>query len=108
MTREYYSHILAISKREHYSHKVREVISVSSFTEAREACNMRQEDVALKLGIDRSTVSKWEVGKAIPRGTHLIKLAELYNCTTDRLLGINKAPEVLHPTTSHQTLMCDN
>ena len=60
---------------------------MSSFTELRESCNMRQEDVAIKLGIDRSTVSKWEVGKATPRGAILIKLPELYNCTPDEIMA---------------------
>ena len=38
------------------------------------------------LGINQSTVHLWEVGKTKPRGALLIKVAELYGCTTDELL----------------------
>ena len=58
------------------------------------AKDLTQADVAEHLGLtDKSTVSKWETGESYPRTELLIKLAELYNCTTDRLLGINEAPE---------------
>ena len=47
---------------------------------------MLQEDVASALGVDRSSVAKWETGKAVPRATMLIKLADLFGCTVDELL----------------------
>ena len=61
------------------------------FTLMREARKLRQEDVAEALGIDRSAVSKWETGKALPRAEMLFKLADLYNCTIDDLLASNPA-----------------
>lgn len=46
-----------------------------------------QEFVAHKLGIDRSTVAKWETGVSFPRPAMLRRIANLYGCTVDDLLG---------------------
>lgn len=48
---------------------------------------LRQEDIAEKLGIDRSAVAKWEAGESLPRADKLPQLARLLNCTVDELLG---------------------
>lgn len=52
----------------------------------RVAAGLRQEDVARELNIDRSTVAKWETGRAKPRADALIKLARLFGCTVGELL----------------------
>ena len=52
----------------------------------RMASNLTQEEVARELRIDRSSVAKWETGKADPRAEVLIKLAKLFGCTVDELL----------------------
>ena len=48
---------------------------------------LRQEDIAEKLGIDRSTVAKWEAGESLPRADKLPQLARLLGCKVDDLLG---------------------
>ena len=48
--------------------------------------NLTQEEVARELRIDRSSVAKWETGKADPRADMLVKLAKLFGCTVDELL----------------------
>ncbi len=45
-----------------------------------------QEEVADRLGIDRSTVAKWKTGTASPRADKLLQLARILNCTADELL----------------------
>ena len=45
-----------------------------------------QEELADKLDVSRQTISKWEVGKAVPELEKLIKLAELFNITVDELV----------------------
>lgn len=45
-----------------------------------------QDQIAELVGVDRSTVAKWETGKAYPRVEILIKLSEIFGCTTDELL----------------------
>ena len=55
--------------------------------------NLTQKEVARKLQIDRSTVAKWETGKADPRAEELTKLAKLFGCTVDELLTDTAAEE---------------
>ena len=52
----------------------------------REKCKMLQDDLAILLNIDRSTVAKWETGVAKPRADKLPALAKLLHCTVDQLL----------------------
>lgn len=55
----------------------------------REALNLRQEDLAIKLSVDRSTVAKWETGESMPRVDKLCTLANVLNCSVDDLLCEN-------------------
>lgn len=48
---------------------------------------LRQEDVAKLLDVDQSAVSYWESGRYEPVRKYRSKLAELYGCTADELLG---------------------
>lgn len=57
-----------------------------NIAEARKKCGMKQEDLAKELGVDRSSVAKWETGKAMPRAKMLRKIAKVLNCTLDDLL----------------------
>ena len=52
----------------------------------RERNSFTQVDIAEKLQIDKSTVSKWETGESMPRAEKLIQLAKLFDCTVDELL----------------------
>lgn len=45
---------------------------------ARKAKKLTQEDVAQRLGIDYSTISKWENGRSAPSMETLVQLAEMY------------------------------
>ena len=56
----------------------------------REKAGLKQKEVSRALNVDRTAISKWETGESLPRAERLIKLAELYNCTTDELLGLNR------------------
>lgn len=46
---------------------------------------MTQADLAGALGVDPSTVAKWESEKAYPRADLLPKIARLLGCTIDEL-----------------------
>jgi transcriptional regulator with XRE-family HTH domain len=47
-----------------------------------------QQDIADKLNMSRSTIANYESGeKKIPREETLIRIADLFNTTTDYLLG---------------------
>lgn len=64
---------------------------------ARKAAGMKQTDVAKIVGICQSGYSDWERGKNKIDNKSLQKLAELYGCSVDYLLGRedakNPAPE---------------
>ena len=49
-----------------------------------------QEDLARRLGVERSAVAKWESGKSQPQAACLIALAEIFGCTVDEILGRGK------------------
>ncbi len=55
--------------------------------EVRKSRGLSQEEVAKEIGIDRSTVAKWETGKAKPKADTLLALSALFNCSIDEILG---------------------
>lgn len=61
--------------------------------ECRKASGLSQKQVALTLGVAAPSVSEWENGKTTPTCENLIALAQLFDVTTDRLLGIEKAAQ---------------
>lgn len=60
---------------------------MNAFEAYRKAANMTQGEAAAALGIDRSTVTKWETGKALPTAWMLWKVSRLYGCTMDDLVN---------------------
>lgn len=48
--------------------------------------NITQSDVAGTLGVSRQAVSKWETDESLPDLDKLVKLADLFEVTTDFLL----------------------
>jgi len=49
--------------------------------------NLSQQQVAEYLNVKRETYTMYEIGKNIPPTENILKLAELYKCSTDYLLG---------------------
>ena len=60
----------------------------NSMALARKKAKLLQKDVADMLGVHRSSIAKWETGVAMPRAGTLVKLAKLYGCTIDDLIGV--------------------
>lgn len=48
---------------------------------------MTQETLALKLGVTRQTVSKWENGISVPDADTLAKMADIFEVSVSELLG---------------------
>lgn len=48
---------------------------------------MTKTQLADRLGLDLSTVCKWESGVNKPTADGLLKLADLFHCTIDELYG---------------------
>ena len=64
-------------------------IIAKNIKETRESMNMLQQELADKLNITRPVISNWENAKSEPSSTQLLKLADIFGVSTDRLLGRN-------------------
>jgi len=53
----------------------------------RRASNLTQEQVASFIGVKRVAYTAYEAGRTSPSLENVVKLAKLYNVTTDTLLG---------------------
>ena len=62
----------------------------------RKQAGLNQEEAAKQLSINRSTISKWETGAALPTVKRLIQAAALYGCRTEDL--IRETPPALRDT----------
>jgi transcriptional regulator with XRE-family HTH domain len=59
---------------------------LNPFEHYRRRANLTQKDVADILGLDQTTVSRWECGHKLPRADRLLRISELYHCSVDDLL----------------------
>ena len=57
--------------------------------------NLSQEELAVKMGVTRQAVSKWERAESAPDMENLILLAKLYGVTIDELLNTGASPETV-------------
>lgn len=48
---------------------------------------MSQTELAKSAGVSQTTVNAWETGKAEPSSSAVARLADIFNVTTDYLLG---------------------
>ena len=53
----------------------------------RQAQKISQKQLADKLGVDQTTISKWEKGKAYPSINKLKKVSNILICSVDDLIG---------------------
>lgn len=54
----------------------------------RARAGMSAKEVAHEIGVHENAVLRWEDGTAEPMGGNLVKLANLYGCSADYLLGV--------------------
>ena len=55
---------------------------------AREYCELTQTEVSKRTGINFKTISNWEHNVSRPSTDDLVVLSEIYNTSSDSLLGI--------------------
>ena len=67
----------------------------SRLYEMRCACGWSQVEVAKRLSVSKQTVSNWENENIQPSVEMLVKIAKLFQVSTDYLLGLNDTP-ILH------------
>lgn len=58
----------------------------------REAVRLTQKEAAARLRINRSTIAHWELGRNGPSKRIIHRVAELYGCSIEDLLGESKQP----------------
>lgn len=58
--------------------------------QVREKNKMTQAELAKRIGITRSGVNAWEMGISIPSTQYIVELAQIFNVSTDFLLGVEK------------------
>lgn len=68
----------------------------------RERAGMYQSDLGKYLGVSAQAVSKWELGKAEPDSTSIIKMCALFGISSDELLGREPKEEPLVPAIKEQ------
>ena len=64
-----------------------EVGDMSTIREGRKAVGLTQGKLAEKMGVTRTTVTKWETGKAFPKTKMLIQLSEILKISVENLLN---------------------
>lgn len=66
-------------------HKKGNEVIVLNIEKIRKSKNLTQMQLAEKVGVERSTIAKWELGIAMPTAQKLPKIAEVLECTIDDL-----------------------
>ena len=75
----------------------------------RQEKHLKQELVALLVGVTKSAVSSWELDMRQPSYAALIRLADIYRVSTDCLLGREdqRSVDLSGLTAAEATLICD-
>ncbi|WP_262394991.1 helix-turn-helix domain-containing protein [Youxingia wuxianensis] len=75
----------------------------------RQEKHLKQEQVALLVGVTKSAVSAWELDMRQPSYEALIRLAELYRVSTDYLLGrtYSRSIDLTGLTNAEIALICE-
>lgn len=56
--------------------------------ELREEQALSMKELGMKIGVSDAAVCKWENGISEPKITYVLRLAALFECSTDYLLGV--------------------
>lgn len=62
--------------------------------ELRKEKNLTQQDLADYLNVSKYTISHWELGESFPPINFLYKLADIFECSIDYLVGRTDEIEV--------------
>lgn len=60
----------------------------------REQRGFTQAELSRQLGITRSSVNAWEMGISVPSTQYVVELANIFNVSTDYLLGVDTTATV--------------
>lgn len=86
----------------HYRRQMKEALTTDQqrgvrMRAAREAANLTLQGVANRIGVDKSTVWKWEHGQHRADDKHIEALSKLYGVTPEHLMfGVNPSDDTEH------------
>lgn len=69
-----------------YTNKIRDLRIEKSMTQLR---------LSIELEVSQETVSTYEIGKHYPSARSLIRMAELFDASTDYILGLNPVRKMI-------------
>lgn len=61
---------------------------MKNITSERIRMGISQKELADKLGVSLTTVSRWEQGRSLPNSTDLISMRNVFGCSVDYLLAL--------------------
>ena len=65
---------------------------------------LSQEELGAKLGVSRQTISKWELGSALPDAVNLLAISQYFQISVDALLDNTSAVSSDRHTAFHRFL----
>lgn len=69
---------------------------------------MTQERFAELLGVSRTAVAKWENGYAEPSLQNIVRISEVFNVSSDYLLGVNIKRKSIQTSISDEAISALN
>lgn len=69
-------------------------IFMENLTWLRKINRLTQEQLALKVGVSRESITKWENGKIEPTIESIVKLADVFEVNVDELLGVKQSKDL--------------
>lgn len=78
------------------------------FKTARKMCKMKLFEAAELLGVSQPTLSSWESGRKSPTIDSVLKMAALYNISTDFLLGNSLMGKVEENRKTDRRIPCES
>lgn len=66
------------------------------FLKLREEAGLKQDEIAKKLGVSKSTVGMWEIGKRLPSPELYEAIADCFNVDIDYLYGRTSIRQKVH------------
>lgn len=72
--------------------------------ELRKKRGLSQEELSYKLNVTRQTVSKWELGQAIPEMDKLVEMSKIFNVSVDELVSEKETTFIEKTVIEDQTI----
>lgn len=76
--------------------------------ELRIAAGLSQKELAGKIGVTRSTISDWETKRSEPNVLQFTKVADLFNCSIDYLVGREDDFGIIQSSAPNSLTMLEN